>query len=398
MSHTKNLVDPNGWNCIISIAVLAAITPATVVLGPIIVGAYVTSLGFSAQQAGYLIAAELVGAGVATFVAYYAIGRFSWQHILRAALLVAMAGNLISCFLSELTPLIPIRFVTGVAVGTIMTMTIVLVGMTSDQERNFGYWSMGQVVFAVVGFAVFPHIIPEVGVNGFFLGMAVVMLLLQFTVANLPETGTESHKLGLSSLSQKAKRLAPIGLTALLFFYIGIGGVWAYVERIGNQANLDPSFVGYVLSGASVIGVAGAALATWMSTRFGRLLPSCLGYAMIGGAIAMYFGTINAVIYTVASLLFKFAWWFMSPYLLGNMTKLDPSGRIAILTNFVIAIGLGGGPAIAAWILGPAGEKGTQLDFTNIIILSLTCIAISVVLLVPVIRLNTDEKVGETVG
>ncbi len=391
MVQIKRLVDVNSVSCIFAVAMIAAVVPATVVLGPIIVGAYVTDLRFSVQQAGYLISAELLGAGLATFIAYFAVSRFNWHSILRLALLLGTLTNIASALLSEFALLVPVRFATGLAVGTIMTMTIVIVGMTEAQERNFGAWSMGQVVFAVIGFAVFPQLVPVVGVSGFFLGMAAVMALLQMVVGRVPAAGNYAHQNGVAGLSPQARRLAPVALLALLFFYIGIGSVWAYVERIGDQAGLEAEFVGYVLSASSVIGVIGAGVATWLSTRMGRLLPVLGGYLLIGLSVALYAGYVGGLLFLAASLLFKFAWWFLSPYLLANMTRLDPSGRVAILTNFVIGVGLGGGPAIAAWLLGSGEADGAVTDFSSVIYLGLSCLAVSIALLVPIIRLNNEQ-------
>lgn len=392
----KQSVNVNSPKAILSIALLAAIAPAAVVLGPILVGAYVTNLGFTAQQAGYLIASELVGAGLATFIAYFSVSRLNWHTILRVSLLICLLGNLGSAFLQEHLMLVYVRFLVGLAFGTIMTMTIVIVGMTDDQERNFGFWSMGQVIFAVIGFAIFPSLMPVFGVSGFFIFMAVVMALLQLTVTSLPSAGNTEHQMGLQSLPPMAKKLAPVGLVALFFFYIGIGSVWAYVERIGAQANFDPQFIGNVLSGSSIVGVMGASLATWMSTKFGRLMPAVLGYAMIGVPIAMYYGTPGALIYILASLAFKFGWWFISPYLLANMTSLDPSGRIAILTNFVIGVGLGFGPAIAAWLLGDdTSVPQSELNYEPVIYLGVGCVVVSLLLLYPIIKHNNGLEVPE---
>ena len=392
----NRVIDVNSLRCVICIALLAAVTPAAVVLGPIVVGAYVDDLGFSPQQAGYLISAELMGAGLATLIAYFAISRFNWHLILRAALAVCLLLNLISAFQTAHGALIPIRFVYGLSFGTIMTMTIVMVGMTKDQERNFGYWSMGQVAFAVLGFAVFPMFLSNFGVKGVFIFLAAIMALLQLLVSNLPSKGHDEHKRGLSSLSAEAKRIAPIGLIALLFFYIGIGGAWAYVERIGNQAGFDPQFIANVLSGSAIVGVFGAMLAAWMSVRFGRFFPSAFGYLMIGASIALYFGTNATIVFAIASLLFKFAWWFLTPFVLANLTTLDPSGRIAVLTNFVIGFGLGFGPAIAAWLLGPEPTDGSAaLDYNRVVYLGVACVVVSFLLLIPVIRFNSSTG-GET--
>ena len=52
--------DVNSKANIIALTMLATIAPAAAVLSPFLVGAYVTDMGFSAQQGGNIIAAELM--------------------------------------------------------------------------------------------------------------------------------------------------------------------------------------------------------------------------------------------------------------------------------------------------------------------------------------------------
>lgn len=386
--------DVNRASTIWAILLLAAVTPAPAVLGPLLVGAYVTNLGFTVQDAGYLIASELIGAALSTFSTLYFIGRVGWHKILYVSISIIIVGYVISSGLISISMapkevLIPVRFISGLALGTVMTMTIVVSGMTKDQERAFGYWSLGQIIFAVVGFAVLPQVFPVIGVKGFFLIMAAVMALLLLPVRFMPPVGTEEHKQGLKSLPSEAKRLVPLGLLALLFFYTAIGGVWAYVERIGDAAKLEPDFIGYTLSVASLFGVAGAGAATWLSTRFGRLLPAVIGYTVIGVGMLLVFGLQSAVLYAISSLVFKFGWWFTSPYLLANMTNLDPSGRTAIFTNFVVACGMGLGPAVAATILSMTQGESGSLNYNAVVIFGVACLCLSLPLLYPIIRANT---------
>ena len=388
--------DVNRASTIWAITLLAAVTPAVAVLSPLLVGTYVTSLGFSAQQAGYLIAAELIGAALSTFSTLFIVGRFNWHKILYVSIAIIIAGYLVSSGLTSYELLLPTRFVSGLALGTIMTMTIVVTGMTSDQERTFGFWSLGQIVLAVFGFAVLPHVLPLVGIKGFFLGMALAMTLLLYPVRFMPETGSSEHKLGWGSIPARARRLAPLGLIALLLFFTAIGSVWAYVERIANAAGFKAEFIGYVLSVASVVGVIGAGAATWLSTRKGRLMPALLGYSLVCFAVVLLLSLESSLLYTVSSQIFKFAWWFTLPYLLANMTLLDPSGRIAILTNFVIACGMGLGPAVAATILDVSHSVTGELDYNAVLIFGVACLAMSFPLLYPVIRANSSGDVEET--
>jgi len=93
--------------------------------------------------------------------------------------------------------------------------------------------------------------------------------------------------------------------------------------------------------------------------------------------------------------LYKFAWWFLTPYVLGNMTTLDPSGRLAILTNFVIAAGMGGGPMIAARFID---DSTARVDYSGVVFLAVGSVTLSFLLLLFVIRYNTasaDEAVAD---
>lgn len=388
------IVDVNSWSCIIAVALLASITPASLALAPVIGGGYVESLGVDPSQVGDLIGIELLGAALASIPAYFAIGRVSWRTIMRIALVVCLVANLASCFTSDLGKLFPLRFLNGLGFGTIMTLTIVIVGMTRDQERNFGYWSVGQVLFSVVGFLLFPAFMTAFGIVGFFWFMVAVFALLQLTVKYMPERGGAEHQQGLSSLSPKAKKMIPVGLIALLFFYIGIGSLWPFVELIGKQEAIDGQTIANTLSAASVVGLGGALLASFLSTRFGRLMPSLLGYILIGGTMAMFYGTPSLVVFVIACLLYKFAWWFLTPYVLGNMTTLDPSGRLAILTNFVIAAGMGGGPMIAARFIDDSTDR---VDYSSVVFLAVGSVVLSFLLLLFVIRYNI-ESADETVS
>lgn len=387
MSGVKS-VNVNSWSCVIAVALLASITPASLALAPVIGGGYVEYLGIDPSQVGDLFFAELIGAALASLPAYFLIDRLNWRVFMRIALALCVFANVASGLTNNLDLLYPLRFLNGLGFGTIMTLTIVIMGMTKDQERNFGYWSVGQVLFSVVGFLVFPAFMKSFGIVGFFWFMAAVFAGLQLTVNYMPERGNAEHSQGLSALPAAAKKMVPIGLIALLFFYIGIGSLWPFVELIGTQQGIGGQTIANTLSAASVVGLGGALLASFLSTRFGRLMPSLLGYLLIGGSMMMFYGAPALAIYVIACLLYKFAWWFLTPYVLGNMTTLDPSGRLAILTNFVIAAGMSGGPFLAARLIDGAAER---VDYSNVVYLAVGSVFVSFLLLLFVIRYNTSQ-------
>ena len=293
----------------------------------------------------------------------------------------------ISCVLTAYDTFLVVKFISGLALGTLMTMTIVVAGMMKDPERAFGFWALGQIVFAVIAFATFPKLLPIIGLDGFYVFMAIAVGLLFFPARFMPRSGILANNLLASNNNKSSKWLIATGAMAVFLFHVAIGSVWAYVERIADQAGIGAGEIGYVLSASSLLGVAGAAAATWISTKYGRLLPAASGYVLLGLGIALLFGLETILVYTAASFIFKLAWWFTAPYLLAGVTSLDASGKVAILVNFVIACGLGLGNAIGAKVLTISQQiSGGELNYNFVIIFGIICLSISFPLLVIVFR------------
>lgn len=386
--------DVNSLPTILALVMMAAITPSASVIGPLIVGNLVTDLGFSAQQAGTIVGTELIGAGLATLLILVLVSRVSWRSTMYAAFSVIAAGNVLSAFILDFNTLVSIRLVVGVGVGLIMAKTLIIVGMTSNQTRVMGYWAVGQVIFSVIAFAGLPHIFPIIGMRGFYISMAVVMVLFMLLVRHMPPEGSKEHKAGFKSLSPEVIKLAPIGLLAMLLFFIGLGSVWAYVERMADAAGFSATTIGYILSIASFAGVLGASAASYMGGRFGLWIPTVGGYLGLVIAMILLFSLGSAINFGISSFIYKYAWWFVLPYLLANMTMLDASGRLIILTNFTIGIGVGAGPVMAAYLLTAFQESAdSALNFSPVLFLGITSMIASCILLTPIIKANSGKEI-----
>ena len=154
---------------------------------------------------------------------------------------------------------------------------------------------------------------------------------------------------------------------------------------MGDAAGFDPKFIGYTLSGVSVVGVAGALTATWLSTRLGRIIPFAAGIVILGISFALLYGLSSQNIYILSAFLFKYGWWFISPYLLANMTTLDPSGRLITATNFVIAFGQALGPLVVGFMLVEAAS-GQVVDYSPALTFGLAAFVLCCVFFTPVVR------------
>lgn len=352
--------DINSRASITVLVVLGGLAAAILIVAPAIVGAYITRLAFSPQQAGYLISADMAGMGLATLPALWWINRLNWRQVARVALLITVAGNLLSASLDSFSAFLLVRLLTGFAAGTAMSVCLAAIGLTRDPDRVFGLWVVGQLIIGAAGLALFPHILALGGFPSIFVLLAAALFALSFFMGHLPAGGASGNERAAQRPAQLVKNrllLAACGVFGVLCFYVGLSGIWAFLERIGVASELEGGFISYTLSLASLAGIAGALTASAMSSRWGRLLPTLAGFCVILLSFALLLSKLTDTRYLIAACLFKYAWTFVLPYLLGSITAIDISGRSILLANIMIGGGLAIGPAIAGSLMGGGGYQ-----------------------------------------
>lgn len=351
MSNTPASADSR--YCLLSVVTIAAVVPAVLLMAPAIVGALINGLGLSPQHAGYLVSIELGGMALATLPALLWLPRWDWRVAMRGALLLAAAADLLSCLADSFPLLAAARFLAAIGQGSAMILCMTVIGLSSRPDANYGWWTVGQLVFGAVGLAAAPLLLPITGMAGLYALLAGLLLLLVPTARFLPAGGPPAP-VGKSPLP-----LAGLaGLAAIFIFYVAISGVWTFAERIADSAGFDAVRTGAVLAQASIVGIFGALTATLLGTRIGRLAPivSGLGLSVAGIWLMHSPGALPA--FALACYAFKFAWTFVLPYLLAVIAALDPGGRLMALVNLTIGGGLAAGPALIAAGLGSPPDYG----------------------------------------
>jgi len=193
------------------------------------------------------------------------------------------------------------------------------------------------------------------------IAIALVLLALAPLLLGLPSAGTKG--LGAEGV-HKAVVLEPKLRTAL---WMGLGGVmiflfcttmiWAFVERMANEAGFDPVATGNVLSLTLVFAVGGSLLAMLLGERFGAGKPFTV--ACIALLIALYFLAQVETLwdYGVASCAFTFAFGLGIPYVVTIVADLDVDGRFVVLTVPAIGIGVMVAPAVGGILTSDGGYE-----------------------------------------
>ena len=280
--------DPDSFAATAANVVLAAAVPIVLFVAPLLVGEMIRELKLSVASAGYIVSIELGAMCLATIDTLWGLGRLAMPKAVVLALSLVIAGDAVSIWAASFAQLALVRALTGLGSGSIMALCLKGIGMTRNKDRNFGYWVMGQLVSGCVGLLVLPVLFRIAGLWAFYLGMVLVLTALMPVARFLP-----SDRRPVSSASPGllealgASPMPLLSIVGILLFYIAISGVWTYIERLGHLAHLESDVIGTTLAGATAMGVAGAAAASFLANKLKRVILLTTGFAVLALSIVL---------------------------------------------------------------------------------------------------------------
>jgi predicted MFS family arabinose efflux permease len=367
---------------LLSLVVFAAITPLLLLVAPAVAAQLGTQLGLSASQIGTYFFVELGAFSSATLPSLLWLGRVDARRVAACAIVVFCAGNFATALLMPgFAGLLALRTVTALGGGTLMVLCMTSAATSTNRDRVYGLWVVGQLVAGAIGLFVLPTLFAEFGLRVLYfvlgaLGLCAAPLVRGFDpalgrAAHAPTGGRASQ----TTAAAGAAANAAFVIGGVFAFYVAIGGVWTFASKAAALAGFDAARTGEVLAVASVMGIVGAACASLIGGRLARLAMLLAGYAILAvslAGLAMHPGTAG---YCGAVFAFKFAWTFVLPFILAAAAKHDGSGRLIASLNFVIGAGLAAGPLIAGLLLD-AGASLAALFAGAVAICVLSCLCL----------------------
>lgn len=340
---------------IIALVAFAAITPMALLVAPALAAQLGAELGVGPSQIGTYFFVENGAFSAASLLGLFWLGRVNVHVVGMIALAVFVIGNLATAvLLSDYTTLLLLRAFTGFGGGTLMVLSMVSAQDADNPERVFGYWVVGQLVAGAIGLAVLPHLFAGFGLKSFYLVLGILALLLAPLSRGFRAPAASKPAGPRSAPSSRFVLLVILAVTAILAFYIAIGGVWTFASMAAEQAGLQPAGIGNILATATLFGIAGALIASFLGGRVARRLMLLLGYAILVLSVVALALLKGGLGYVVAICAFKFAWTFVLPFIIAEVAGRDPSGRLVASTTMIIGTGLSLGPLFAGTMLDAA--------------------------------------------
>ncbi|MBN3570168.1 MFS transporter [Burkholderia cenocepacia] len=345
---------------LVALVVFAAITPLLLLVAPAVAGQLATQLGLSASQIGTYFFVELGAFSLATVPSYLWLGRIDARHVAAFAVALFGAGNLLTAlWMPGFAALLALRAVTALGGGSLMVLCMTSAATSQNSDRVYGLWVVGQLIAGAIGLFVLPHVFAAFGLRALYVALAGLALLAAPLSRGFPSslgTRTAAPHTARGDAPPTPRHFVVLAISAVLTFYLAIGSVWTFASRAAAEAGLDPQTTGNVLAIASVMGIAGAALASCAGGRLARRAMLAAGYALLAASLVALAAMRDTGGYGAAIFAFKFAWTFVLPFILATVAQIDTSGRLVATLNFVIGAGLAAGPLLAGLMLDAGGS------------------------------------------
>ena len=151
------------------------------------------------------------------------------------------------------------------------------------------------------------------------------------------------------------RAIAVVAMLALLIYEAGQGSIWTYLAELGRHSGVDNRFYGDSMAVIQLVALSGSFLPIWIGDRFGYKWPIVLGIGLnVAAAVALNYGT-NPIHFVILTVIRIGSYYFVSPYLLGLMARLDDLGRWAVTFDAMWWLGDAAGSPVAGMIVERGG-------------------------------------------
>lgn len=356
---------------------LIVVGPAVFLILPVFIGAIAEALKFDNAQLGIIGSADLAGMALTTVFMVKLVRRPAWRTYVILGLCGSILGNLISTAVTNYEALVAIRFVTGMFGGAVASVVTAFIARTSKPDRVASFLVISQVTFQVLAFSISPMFLGLAGLKGVYLFLAAIALVILPFVRLMPKG--ERNEVDNDGDTGSGGSIWPVFLvlSSMALFFIGQSSIWAFLERIGDDAGFSATFVASALAITTLLGITGAVFSAIYDLRFGRFKPLLIaGIAQII-CLGLLVVELNGTMFMVVLAIFQLFWNMAFAYQMGLAVERDTTGSYVVLIPTFQAIGLALGPALG-------GIAASKLGYDGVKLVSAFALALYLVIILPV--------------
>lgn len=327
-------------------------------MSPFMIGGFMDGLSLSERDAGFVASVEFLALAITAIAIAPALPRLSFRRVGLVAVALALLAQAASIFSASLASLALLRGLAGVGEGALWAVSLSIIASRSrNPDKVYGYFQVVWALGSVPLFAVGGQLTDAYAQRGILALVAGVTLALAPLLLLIPDARAKSDE-AATDAAQAPPLLGITTLAATALYVTASAALYAFSAPLGELAGLDAGAVGYALTVASLVGLAGAGAATVLNIRWGRALPVsgfCVVFMLVALVLCLWRNPTAYVVALVASVII---YYFSMPYMFGLAAALDRSGRWAAAAGSAYLLGFAAGPAAAGALIVAAGYAG----------------------------------------
>ncbi|MEX5269632.1 MFS transporter [Kocuria sabuli] len=331
-------------------------------LVPVMIVALTGGLGLSVTAAGTLMTASLLACAAACLATSRWTARGGRYIVARAGLALTALGFGAAAFIPSVPVVVAGVVLGGLGAGGAVSAGGAALGALRNPDRASGI--SGFTNRAVVSVVLF--VIPVLGAGmgsafGLLAGLALAALLTTGWLPDRPAPGAlpalETSPTAPAAMSSRRTSTAGVGLLACFALWaLSEDSLWAVAATMGaDQAGLDETGMGLVLSLSTLGGLVASALVGLAGRRLGRTVP--LAAALVaGGLLKLLAGTVtDPGWYMVVVIAWNTLYMLSFIYIVAIAAALDASGKWSAPVLGVYLVGSSFAPVFGTSVSAAAG-------------------------------------------
>ena len=351
LSQAQNLITPKNQIGLIGILLCAFSAPLIMPLNIIAISQ--RFIDATNGQIGTIATFETLSISIASIILSRIVNRLDRRKIFITSAILVILGNILTILSPTLSYVILARVISGLGSGAIVATVVATIARASNAQMTFALLNSGVGVMGVLLPFCLPIIIASNGMNGAYSFHLFISLFTFLFISFLTlSSSADDNQNTVSSYKGYAGWASMIG-TSLIF--LGHAGIFAFSAKIGATLGISVIQVGYVFMAGGLLTIFGPLLAGFIGQRFGSLFPCLILITILLVTGIILANVTSALIFFIVVPLCGMIPMILTPFFLGGMAKLDPSGSLAAAHPAFSTMGGAAGPVVMGYTIDMAG-------------------------------------------
>ena len=328
---------------------------ASLNFSPVLISTLQQGRGLSVTAAGTIQSIELVATALAASWLAPVVTRSSPRNFALIGCLLAGISHVLASTTHALPSLIMLRLTAGIGAAMCICAANNVLAAQREPDRLY---AIGAAIGSGAYFVWFPlmlYVSNQTQGWGAYAAEGVWVAALTPLVALLPrKVQVETRGPDTGIRSRLPLELLVFTLPILLYGAFSIG-LWAFAGVVATSAGVGSESFGYSLSVGTALSVLSAWAASALGTKHGRILPMSWGLSIASVATVAFFMAREPTTYFISFLTAQALYTFNLPFMLGQCSAMDTSGRLATAASSALLVASAMAPALFGCLIERAG-------------------------------------------